>query len=154
MPITLEEFIAKAKRKEESKIKLIMLQVEGFGEVEFQRPSESNILKFSNGMLTAAKGVDLGKSENENENEIIEKEKMKIENIDIAAFAKTASEFIYNSCSFMRDAEIRKIYKNVYPTYIPLCILGQTETITLATKIFEEFNGKKQVEEIEEDLKN
>ncbi len=152
MPITLEEFIAKAKRKEESKIKLIMLQVEGFGEIEFQRPSESNILKFSNGMLAAAKGVDLEKSENENET--IEKEKMKIENIDIAAFAKTASEFIYNSCSFMRDAEIRKMYKNVYPADIPLCILGQTETITLATKIFEEFNGKKQVEEIEEDLKN
>lgn len=155
MAMTLEEFIAKTKEKEESKIKIIVLEVEGFGKIEFQRPSESKFLKFSNEMLSSVKGLDLSsKTEEEMEDADAAQNNIKTENINLVSFAKAASEFIYHSCSYMRDQQIRKIYKNSAFEDIPLCILGQSNVITLATMIYKEFNGKKEVQEIEEELKN
>ena len=145
MAITLEEFIAKAREKEDKKIKIVVLNIQGFGEIEFQRPSENNFLKFSNGMLSAIKDVDLDEKSTE---------KLKTENIDMVDFSKAASEFIYNSCSYMRAEEIRNIYRNSSFYDIPLCILGQSEVINIATKLYEAFNGKREAEEIQRDLKN
>lgn len=145
MTITLEEFIAKTREKEDKKIKIIILNVPDFGDIEFQRPSENKFLKFSNGMLGAIKDINLSETATE---------KLKTENINMIDFSKAASEFIYHSCSYMRAEEIRNLYKIYAFEDIPLCILGQNEVINLATKLYEAFNGKKEVEEIQEELKN
>lgn len=69
-------------------------------------------------------------------------------------FAKASSVFVYNSCSMLRTKEIREIYKKNHPEDIPLELFGMNEVIAIAVDVFNKFEGRKEVTEVEEDVKN
>lgn len=150
MPMTLEQFIQKVREKEESKIKITTLQIENFGEVEFERPNTSVMLKFQKEIM-ASYNSEITETEDEENQEV---KKIKTSDIEMDKFAKASSVFIYNSCSILRTKEIREIYKKNHPEDIPLELFGMNEVIAIAVDVFNKFEGRKEVTEVEEDVKN
>ena len=150
MPMTLERFIQKVREKEESKIKITTLQIENFGEVEFERPNTSVMLKFQKEIM-ASYNSEITETEDEENQEV---KKIKTSDIEMDKFAKASSVFVYNSCSMLRTKEIREIYKKNHPEDIPLELFGMNEVIAIAVDIFNKFEGRKEVTEVEEDVKN
>lgn len=146
MTLTLEEFIIKAREHEEKKVKIATIEIEDFGAVEFQRPSANEFLKFQKEMLASIKELDFEEKE--------EKSKIDMSQIDIEKFAKVSSAFIYNSCSALRAKEIRSMYPTIEFEDIPLNLFGDNEAIGIATKVYNTFKGKKEVEKIVEAVKN
>lgn len=149
MPMTLEQFIQKVREKEESKIKVTTLQIENFGEVEFERPNTSVMLKFQKEIM-ASYNSEITETEDEENQEV----KIKTSDIEMDKFAKASSVFVYNSCSMLRTKEIREIYKKNHPEDIPLELFGMNEVIAIAVDVFNKFEGRKEVTEVEEDVKN
>lgn len=150
MPMTLEQFIQKVREKEESKIKITTLQIENFGEVEFERPNTSVMLKFQKEIM-ASYNSEITETEDEENQEV---KKIKTSDIEMDKFAKASSVFVYNSCSVLRTKEIREIYKKNHPEDIPLELFGMNEVIAIAVDVFNKFEGRKEVAEVEEDVKN
>lgn len=150
MPMTLEQFIQKVREKEESKIKVTTLQIENFGEVEFERPNTSVMLKFQKEIM-ASYNSEITETEDEENQEV---KKIKTSDIEMDKFAKASSVFVYNSCSMLRTKEIREIYKKNHPEDIPLELFGMNEVIAIAVDVFNKFEGRKEVAEVEEDVKN
>lgn len=150
MPMTLEQFIQKVREKEESKIKITTLQIENFGEVEFERPNTSVMLKFQKEIM-ASYNSEITETEDEENQEVT---KIKTSDIEMDKFAKASSVFVYNSCSMLRTKEIREIYKKNHPEDIPLELFGMNEVIAIAVDVFNKFEGRKEVTEVEEDVKN
>ena len=150
MPMTLEQFIQKVREKEESKIKITTLQIENFGEVEFERPNTSVMLKFQKEIM-ASYNSEITETEDEENQEV---KKIKTSDIEMDKFAKASSVFVYNSCSMLRMKEIREIYKKNHPEDIPLELFGMNEVIAIAVDVFNKFEGRKEVKEVEEDVKN
>lgn len=150
MPMTLEQFIQKVREKEESKIKITTLQIENFGEVEFERPNTSVMLKFQKEIM-ASYNSEITETEDEENQEV---KKIKTSDIEMDKFAKASSVFVYNSCSMLRTKEIREIYKKNHPEDIPLELFGMNEVIAIAVDVFDKFEGRKEVTEVEEDVKN
>lgn len=150
MPMTLEQFIQKVREKEESKIKITTLQIENFGEVEFERPNTSVMLKFQKEIM-ASYNSEITETEDEENQEV---KKIKTSDIEMDKFAKASSVFVYNSCSMLRMKEIREIYKKNHPEDIPLELFGMNEVIAIAVDVFNKFEGRKEVTEVEEDVKN
>ncbi|MCF2628143.1 hypothetical protein I6E36_08610 [Fusobacterium mortiferum] len=150
MPMTLEQFIQKVREKEESKIKITTLQIENFGEVEFERPNTSVMLKFQKEIM-ASYNSEITETEDEENQEV---KKIKTSDIEMDKFAKASSVFVYNSCSMLRTKEIREIYKKNHPEDIPLELFGMNEVIAIAVDVFNKFEGRKEVTEVEEDVKN
>lgn len=150
MPMTLEQFIQKVREKEESKIKITTLQIENFGEVEFERPNTSVMLKFQKEIM-ASYNSEITETEDEGNQEA---KKIKTSDIEMDKFAKASSVFVYNSCSMLRTKEVREIYKKNHPEDIPLELFGMNEVIAIAVDVFNKFEGRKEVAEVEEDVKN
>lgn len=150
MPMTLEQFIQKVREKEESKIKITTLQIENFGEVEFERPNTSVMLKFQKEIM-ASYNSEITETEDEGNQEA---KKIKTSDIEMDKFAKASSVFVYNSCSMLRTKEVREIYKKNHPEDIPLELFGMNEVIAIAVDVFYKFEGRKEVAEVEEDVKN
>lgn len=150
MPMTLEQFIQKVREKEESKIKITTLQIENFGEVEFERPNTSVMLKFQKEIM-ASYNSEITETEDKENQEV---KKIKTSDIEMDKFAKASSVFVYNSCSMLRTKEIREIYKKNHPEDIPLELFGMNEVIAIAVDVFNKFEGRKEVTEVEEDVKN
>lgn len=150
MPMTLEQFIQKVREKEENKIKITTLQIENFGEVEFERPNTSVMLKFQKEIM-ASYNSEITETEDEENQEV---KKIKTSDIEMDKFAKASSVFVYNSCSMLRTKEIREIYKKNHPEDIPLELFGMNEVIAIAVDVFNKFEGRKEVTEVEEDVKN
>lgn len=150
MPMTLEQFIQKVREKEESKIKITTLQIENFGEAEFERPNTSVMLKFQKEIM-ASYNSEITETEDEENQEV---KKIKTSDIEMDKFAKASSVFVYNSCSMLRTKEIREIYKKNHPEDIPLELFGMNEVIAIAVDVFNKFEGRKEVTEVEEDVKN
>lgn len=146
MSMTLEQFIQKARENEEKKVKITTMNIAGFGEVEFQRPNTSVLLKFQSELTTGYK-KEISIDEEQ-------AQKTSTSDIDMLKFAKASSAFIYNTCSMMRTKEIRDMFKKIYPEDIPLELFNVSDVITIAVDIFNKFEGKKEVKEIKEDIKN
>lgn len=145
--ITLEEFISKARKKEENKVKITKLEVEDFGEIEFQRPAESVIFKFTSDLLSTTRGIDL-------KNDKSEKEDINISDFDIYSLTKISSAFVYDCCSMMREKKVRDLYPKSDFKDIPFLILGEDEVIRIATELNKIFKGEKTFKETSEDIKN
>lgn len=141
--ITLQDFINKVQNRENNKVKITVIQVEGFGDVEFHRPSEAELLRYSNEILNCYKG-DFKSDEVE----------VDVSNFDMEKMISNASTLIYNSCSYFRAKEIRDMYKENEFTEIPLIILGTQEVLKIANQLNEVFSGKKTKENIENTIKN
>jgi hypothetical protein len=146
--MTLEDFIKRARLKEEQKIKVVRLDVEGYGELEFVRPSINELMKYQKGII---EGTDV---EVNTTDEDLKDKTINSREVNFSAIAKISSEFIYNTCGFCRAKEIRDMYSSTYPFDIPIELFGITECIKIASAVFSEFNGAKQVKEAVEEIKN
>lgn len=140
--ITLQDFLNKVREKEEKKVKIAVIDIEGIGEVEFQRPKESDLLKYNNGLIKCYRG------------NLKDRDNISTEDLDMEEMAYIASELIYNSCSFFRSKELRTMYQEYEFIDIPLIILGFNETLRVANKVNSIFKGLELKKEIEEDIKN
>lgn len=140
--VTLQEFLNKVREKEAKKVKVAMVEVEGIGEIEFQRPDESELLRYNNEMMRCYKGT------------LKDKDNISMENMDMEGMALNASKLIYNSCSFFREKELRDMYKEYEFIEIPLIILGTTEVLRIANSINAIFKGLEVKKETEEEIKN
>lgn len=140
--ITLQEFLNKVREKEAKKVKVAIVEIEGIGEIEFQRPKESELLRYNNEMMKCYKGT------------LKDKDNISMGNMDMEGMALNASELIYNSCSFFREKELRDMYKEYRFPEIPLIILGTTEVLRIANSINAIFKGLEVKKETEEEIKN
>ncbi|WP_300343385.1 hypothetical protein [Fusobacterium sp.] len=139
---TFQEFLNKVKEKENKKVKIAVVEVEGIGEIEFQRPNESELLRYNNEIMKCYKGT------------LKDKDNISMENMDMEGMALNASELIYNSCSFFKEKELRDMYKEYEFIKLPLIILGITEVLRIATTINAIFKGLEVKKETEEEIKN
>lgn len=139
---TFQEFLNKVREKENKKVKIAVVEVEGIGEIEFQRPNESELLRYNNEIMKCYKGT------------FKDKDNMSMENMDMEGMALNASELIYNSCSFFKEKELRDMYKEYEFIKLPLVILGITEVLRIATTINAIFKGLEVKKETEEKIKN
>lgn len=140
--LTLQEFLNRVKAKEASKVKIAKIEIKGIGEVEFQRPKESELLRYNNEMMKCYKGT------------LKDKDNISMENMDIEGMALNASELIYNSCSFFREKELRGMYVEYRFPEIPLIILGTTEVLRIANSLNAIFKGLEVKKDTEEEIKN
>lgn len=140
--VTLQDFLNKVREKEEKKVKIAVIDIEGIGEVEFQRPKEADLLKYNNGLIKCYRG------------NLKDKDNISAEDLDMEEMAYIASELIYNSCSFFRSKELRSMYQEYEFIDIPLIILGFNETLRVANKVNSIFKGLELKKETEEDIKN
>lgn len=140
--VTLQDFLNKIREKEEKKVKIAVIDIEGIGEVEFQRPKEADLLKYNNGLIKCYRG------------NLKDRDNISTEDLDMEEMAYIASELIYNSCSFFRSKELRAMYQEYEFIDIPLIILGFNETLRVANKVNSIFKGLELKKETEEDIKN
>lgn len=140
--VTLQDFLNKVREKEEKKVKIAVIDIEGIGEVEFQRPKEADLLKYNNSLIKCYRG------------NLKDRDNISTEDLDMEEMAYIASELIYNSCSFFRSKELRAMYQEYEFIDIPLIILGFNETLRVANKVNSIFKGLELKKETEEDIKN
>jgi hypothetical protein len=140
--LTFQEFLNKVREKEAKKVKVAKVEIEGIGEVEFQRPDESELLRYNNELAKCYTGT------------LKDKENISMGNVDMERMALNASGLIYHSCSFFKEKELRDMYKEYEFIEIPLIILGTTEVLKVANRINAIFKGLEVKKETEEKIKN
>lgn len=159
MNTNFDEFLEKVRNYEEKKVKIAVINIEDFGEIEVQRPTASEMLKYQKEMLSAIKDVELDRNKaddeiSETDADKMKKIKMDTKNIDYEKFAKASSAFVYHSCSHIRNKVVRDMYPSVTFEEIPLNLFGENNIISIASQIYNAFNGKKEAKEVAETIKN
>lgn len=159
MDANFDEFLEKVRNYEEKKVKIAVINVEDFGEIEVQRPTASEMLKYQKEMLSAIKDVELDRNKaddeiSETDADKMKKIKMDTNNIDYEKFAKASSAFVYHSCSHIRNKVVRDMYPSIAFEEIPLNLFGENNIISIASQIYNAFNGKKETKEVAETIKN
>lgn len=159
MNTNFDEFLEKVRNYEEKKVKIAVINIEDFGEIEVQRPTASEMLKYQKEMLSAIKDVELDRNKaddeiSETDTDKMKKIKMDTKNIDYEKFAKASSAFVYHSCSHIRNKVVRDMYPSVAFEEIPLNLFGENNIISIASQIYNAFNGKKETKEVAETIKN
>lgn len=137
--MTLQEFIDKAKTKEDEKIKVVTLNVNDFGEVEFLRPQKDEIIDYTQTLM------DMYVSDNATNDNM---------KIDYFELIKQSSKFVYNCCPLVREKSVRDLYPQNEFEDIPELIFGASEVIRLAGELYNIFSGAKKLEERVNDIKN
>ena len=159
MNTNFDEFLEKVRNYEEKKVKIAVINIEDFGEIEVQRPTASEMLKYQKEMLSAIKDVEFDSNKADDEIPETDADKMKkikmdTKNIDYEKFAKASSAFVYHSCSHIRNKVVRDMYPSVAFEEIPLNLFGENNIISIASQIYNAFNGKKETKEVAETIKN
>ncbi|MBY6846793.1 hypothetical protein HYI19_18540 [Clostridium botulinum] len=134
--ITLKDFIKKATDKYNNRKKVAEIEVEGFGLLTFKRPSDSDLLKFKD---ILANSIKMNKDKS-------------IDKLDYGKMLDASKELVYGSCEFLHNNELMEALECGEPFDIAVKIFGIDDTIELAQKINEAFEGDKT--ETEEIIKN
>ncbi|WP_270445737.1 hypothetical protein [Fusobacterium varium] len=161
MSTNFDDFLERVKKYEDKKIKVTVIDIENFGEMEVQRPSANEMLKYQKEILSATENMEIDednlkndREDNENTEDKKEKFKLNTANFDYGKVAKASSAFVYNSCSALRQKPIRDIYSKVTFEDIPLNLFGENKIIGIASQIYSAFNGEKEVSDTVEVIKN
>ena len=136
----LQDFLNKVREKESKRLKIIEIEVEDIGKIEFTRPLSQDLIKCMSETAEATKTIKTDEG-------VIEKQDMEV-------ILSAAKELVYNSCSLLQTEETREHFKAVHPYDIPVEIFGITKTIEIAAEIMEKFGGDKEIEKLENDIKN
>ena len=136
----LQDFLNKVREKESKRLKIIEIEVEDIGKIEFTRPLSQDLIKCMSETAEATKTIKTDEG-------VIEKQDMEV-------ILSAAKELVYNSCSLLQAEETREHFKAVHPYDIPVEIFGITKTIEIAAEIMEKFGGDKEIEKFENDIKN
>lgn len=142
--MTLQEFINRARQKEEQKIKAITLEVVDFGEVTFTRPTKDELMEYTQVMM------DMYQEANGNKNAELGVD-FKIDYIEMV---KEASKLVYNCCPMIREKEVREMYPKNEFIEIPELIFGANEVIRLAGELHKAFSGIQEAKKTTDDIKN
>lgn len=136
----LQDFLNKTRENEAKKLKIAEIEVEGFGKIEFIRPTVQLMIDYLNKATNAT-------TKTKTEEGVMEK-------VNFEEMVEAAKEFVYNSCSLLQAKETGEMYKDIYPTDLPLEIFGINETVVLASKIADKFCISEQIKKVEDDIKN
>lgn len=141
--ITLEQIIEKLNKKEEKKVKVTHVEVEEYGLIEFTRPNDSDILQY---FSDVTKAIEFDDNE--------ETKDKKVKTIDFRKMLDISSEFVYKCCPMLQKKEIRDMFPKVSYYEIPIQVFGMNETIELAGKLNDIFEGSNKLEKTQEEIKN
>ncbi|MCB2310652.1 hypothetical protein LGL55_05885 [Clostridium tagluense] len=136
--LTLEDFITKATEKKSSRKLVTEIEVEGYGNITFTRPSENQLLTYA---TKNSRAIRTKQNEKE-EREVVE--------MNFEILLEASKDLIYNSCSFLQNTELQKAMGSIDPLDVVTSVFSITDAIELATKINDIFSDG----EIEEKLKN
>lgn len=136
--LTLDSFRKKAIEKHKNRKKVAYIEVEGFGQVQFERPSNDQILKYMTGIGNSIKTNADG--------EVLKQ--------DLNAMADYSKEIVYLNCKFLQDKELREVYEIKDPLETPLEVFGIQETINIASEMGDAFEGEKIQNDVDESIKN
>ncbi|KYH35831.1 hypothetical protein CLTEP_02240 [Clostridium tepidiprofundi DSM 19306] len=136
--LTLDDFRKKALQREKAKKLFTFIDVDGFGEIRFERPTDNEILRYMNECARAVK-VD---------------EKGNVTEQDLSITFEASKELVYVCCPFLQDRELREELDIKDPLDVVSKIFGINGTIEIASQIVEEFEGGKLTEQVVEDVKN
>lgn len=133
--VTFQDFLNKVKQKQESKVKVIGLEVKSLGcSLTFTRPSDDELLDYSNDMA----------------NSITVNSNREIVNQDMKKMYKASKSLVYSCCSYLKEKELQEELKPIEPWDVVDMIFEQKEVMELATDIYKAFaNG-----DISETIKN
>lgn len=152
MNTNFDDFLERVRKYEDKKVKVTVINIEDFGELEAQRPSANAMLKYQKEVLSAVNDIEI--NEKNAEDTVKEKIKFNTSNVDYEKFARASSAFVYNSCSALREKAVREMYPNLAFEDIPLNLFGENNIIGIASQIYNAFNVKKEVENTVETIKN
>lgn len=141
--ITLEQIIEKLNKKEEKKVKVTHVEVEEYGLIEFTRPNDNDILQY---FSDVTKAIEFDDNE--------ETKDKKVKTIDFRKMLDISSEFVYKCCPMLQKKEIRDMFPKVSYYEIPIQVFGMNETIELAGKLNDIFEGSNKLEKTQEEIKN
>lgn len=152
MSTNFNDFLERVMKYENQKVKVAVIEVENFGEMEVQRPTASAMLEYQKELLASMRDVNVEQKGSGTEKE--SKIKLDTAEVDIEKLAKASSAFVYRCCSQLREKDIRDLYPKIAFEEIPLNLFGEYEVNTIAQNIYKVFKGKKVVEETVETIKN
>lgn len=158
----IKDFLLKVKENEAKKLKLIQINVEGYGNIEFMRPKTEDMFSYYEAMADSDISIDI---ENTEDPENIEKkEDVKTQNLkdmglkELPKIVKASSTLIYNCSSFLKSKELRNMYPGIHNFDIPVEIFGWGEVIEIASQIIDKFGGseevKKDIDLVDTEIKN
>ncbi|KZL93557.1 hypothetical protein [Clostridium magnum] len=133
--VTFQDFLNKVKQKQESKVKILDLEVSSLGcSLTFTRPSDDELLDYSNEMANSVT-VNANK-------EIVDQ--------DMKKMYKASKSLVYSCCNYLKEKELQEELKPDEPWDVVEKIFDQKEVLELATDIYKAFaNG-----DIGETIKN
>lgn len=132
--LTLEDFRNKAINNYKNRKKVIDLEVKGYGEVSFARPSDDDLLEYLN---EAAKGAVMDKEGN-------------VTGANITPIAEAAKILVYKSCKYLHDKDLQTELEVQEPYDIVYKLFGIDGAMSLAEKISDAFGSN----EVKQDIKN
>lgn len=133
--ITFDEFVAKATAKKNSKKLTADIYVsDEFEYVTFNRPSNNEILQYINNV---SKSIIIDNDGN-------------MTGQDTILMFDASKELVYATCPFLKKKELHEALEVVDPFDVVAEVFGVQNTIDLATKIKDEFDG----ENIKNEVKN
>lgn len=136
-----EDFIAKAIKRKETISKPFDLQVEGYGIVHFNRPTNKQLLNYMDSISSAI--VTEGEGETS-----------KVVSQDVVQMAEASKELVYLCCPILQQEELHKSLEIDEPFETAIEVFGINETMKIAGKIAEMADGSKVAEETAEKIKN
>lgn len=152
----VKDFLLKVKENEAKKLKLIQIDVEGYGNLEFMKPKTEDLFSYFEALADSDININIGKEEEvENKEDTNKKEETKPQKLkdmgleELPKITKASSKLIYNCSSLLKSKELRNIYPSIHNFDIPTEVFGWSEVIGIAAEIVEKFGG---VEEAKKDL--
>lgn len=149
----IKDFLLKVKENEAKKLKLIQINVEGYGNIEFMRPKTEDMFSYYTAMANSNINIDTEKEENTKAQNLKD---MGLE--ELPKIVKASSILIYNCSSFLKSKELRNMYPGIHNFDIPVEIFGWNKVIEIASQIIDRFGGseevKKDIDLIDNEIKN
>ena len=123
--LTLEDFINKAKNKYQNRKMSIDIEVDDFGPITFNRPSDSDFLEYINEL---AKSVRADKQGN-------------IHDTDLTIIAEASNVLVYKTCPYLHNKDLQTALEVFDPLETPSKLFGVTNVIDIAEKISDAFES-------------
>lgn len=149
----IKDFLLKVKENEAKKLKLIQINVERYGNIEFMRPKTEDMFSYYTAMANSNINIDTEKEENTKPQNLKD---MGLE--ELPKIVKASSTLIYNCSSFLKSKELRNMYPGIHNFDIPVEIFGWNKVIEIASQIIDRFGGseevKKDIDLVDTEIKN
>lgn len=136
-----QAFIEKAMKRKEELSKPFELEIEGYGTVNFNRPTNNQLLsymdKVSSAIVTEGEG-----------------EEAKVISQDLIQMSEAAKELVYVCCPTLQSKELQEALGIQDPLETSIEVFGIKETMDIAGRISEKVDGAKLQKEVDEAIKN